>query len=72
MNPGVDSFFYILYSHFGTINKWQNGEQNLIWNVYYWFTFTEMPNLQLFVNFGLRMTEVKTQLNTEIAKSTAS
>ena len=31
--------------HFGTINKYQNGEQNLSWNVYYWCVFTLMPNL---------------------------
>ena len=29
--PGVDSYS----CHFGTINKYQNGEQNLSWNVYY-------------------------------------
>ena len=31
MIPGVDSYS----CHFGTINKLQNGEQNLSWNVYY-------------------------------------
>ena len=31
MSPGVDSYS----RHFGTINKQQNGEQNLSWNVYY-------------------------------------
>ena len=31
MSPGVDSYSH----HFGTINKQQNGEQNLSWNVYY-------------------------------------
>ena len=31
MSPGVDSYS----RHFGTINKYQNGEQNLSWNVYY-------------------------------------
>ena len=31
MSPGVDSYS----RHFGTINKLQNGEQNLSWNVYY-------------------------------------
>ena len=31
MSPGVDSYS----GHFGTINKKQNGEQNLSWNVYY-------------------------------------
>ena len=31
MRPGVDSYS----CHFGTINKYQNGEQNLSWNVYY-------------------------------------
>ena len=37
MIPGVDSYSH----HFGTINKWQNGEQNLSWNVYYcFFTYT--------------------------------
>ena len=66
--PGVDSYS----RHFGTINKYQNSEQNLSWNIYYWYVFTLMPNLLSFVNLGLRMTEVKTQLNTEIAKSTAS
>ena len=30
MNPGVDSYS----RHFGTINKYQNGEQNLSLNVY--------------------------------------
>ena len=25
--------------HFGTINKYQNGEQNLSWNVFYWYVF---------------------------------
>ena len=35
--PGVDSY----WRHFGTIN----GEQNLSWNVYYWYVFTLMPNL---------------------------
>ena len=39
--PGVDSYS----RHFGTINKYQNGEQNLSWNVYYWYVFTLMPNL---------------------------
>ena len=41
MSPGVDSYL----RHFGTINKQQNGEQNLSWNVYYWYVFTLMPNL---------------------------
>ena len=40
MSPGVDSYS----RHFGTINKWQNGEQNLSWNVYYWYVLTLMPN----------------------------
>ena len=40
MSPGVDSYS----CHFGTINKYQNGEQNLIWNVYYWYVLTLMPN----------------------------
>ena len=31
MSPGVDSHL----RHFGTINKKQNGEQNLSWNVYH-------------------------------------
>ena len=31
VTPGVDSFS----RHFGAINKQQNGEQNLGWNVYY-------------------------------------
>ena len=31
MSPGVDSYS----RHFGTINKKQNGEQNLSWNIYY-------------------------------------
>ena len=31
MSPGVDSYS----RHFRTINKLQNGEQNLSWNVYY-------------------------------------
>ena len=34
--PGVDSYS----RHFGTINKQQNGEQNLNWNVYYWYALT--------------------------------
>ena len=25
--------------NFGAINKWQNGEQNLSWNVYYWYLY---------------------------------
>ena len=41
MIPGVDSYS----RQFGTINKEQNGEQNLSWNVYYWYVFTLMPNL---------------------------
>ena len=41
MSPGVDSYS----RHFGTINKLQNGEQNLSWNVYYWYVLTLMPNL---------------------------
>ena len=41
MSPGVDSHL----RHFGTSNKYQNGEQNLSWNVYYWYAFTLMPNL---------------------------
>ena len=48
MSPGVDSYS----RHFGTINKQQNGEQNLSWNVYYWYVLTLMPNLQSFVNLG--------------------
>ena len=39
----------------------QNGEQNLSWNVYYWYVFTLMPNLWLFVNLGLWMTDVKNE-----------
>ena len=31
MSPGVDSYLH----HFGTINKYQNGEQNLSWTVSY-------------------------------------
>ena len=31
MSPGVDSYS----RHFGTINKQQNDEQSLSWNVYY-------------------------------------
>ena len=31
MSPGVDSYS----RHFGTINKYQSGVQNLSWNVYY-------------------------------------
>ena len=31
-----------------------------------------MPNLQSYVNRGLRITEVKTQFSTEITKSTVS
>ena len=68
MSPGVDSYL----RYFGTINKQQNGEQNLSWNVYYWYVFTLMPNLRSFVNRRLWMTDVKTQFSTEIAKSTAS
>ena len=45
MSPGVDSYS----RHFGTIN---NGEQNLSWNVYYWYVLKLMPNLQSFVNLG--------------------
>ena len=33
MSPGVNSYS----RHFGTTNKQQNGEQNLSWNVYYWY-----------------------------------
>ena len=40
MSPGVDSYS----RHFGTINKLQNGEQNLSWNVYYWYALTLMKN----------------------------
>ena len=40
MSPGVDSYS----RHFGTMNKQQNGEQNLSWNVYYWYILTLMPN----------------------------
>ena len=40
-SPGVDSYS----RHFGTINIEQNGEQNLSWNVYYWYVLTLMPNL---------------------------
>ena len=40
MSPGVDSYSW----HFGTINKKQNGEQNLSWNVYYWYVLILMPN----------------------------
>ena len=37
MSPGVDSYS----RHFGTTTKYQNGEQNLRWNVYYWYcTYT--------------------------------
>ena len=50
----------------------QNGDQNISWNVCYWYVFTLMPNLLSFVNLRLWMTEVKTQLNTEITKNTAS
>ena len=32
-NPCVNSYS----SHFGAINKSQNSEQNLSWNVYYWY-----------------------------------
>ena len=39
--PGFDSYS----RHFGTINKKQNGEQNLSWNVFYWYVFKLMPNL---------------------------
>ena len=31
--------------YFWTLNEWQNGEQTLSWNVYYWYVFTLMPNL---------------------------
>ena len=41
MTLGVDSFL----RHFGVINKQQNGEQKLGWNVYYWYLFTQMENL---------------------------
>ena len=41
MSLGVDSYS----RHFRTINKWQNGEHNLSWNVYYRYVFTLMPNL---------------------------
>ena len=44
--------------HFGTINKSQNGKQNLSWNVYCWYVFTLMPNLYSFVNRGLWMAEI--------------
>ena len=40
LSPAVDSYS----RHFGTINKWQNGEQNLSWNVYYWYVLKLMPN----------------------------
>ena len=41
MSPRVDSYS----RHFGTISKYQNGEQNLSWNVSHWYVFTLMPNL---------------------------
>ena len=41
MIPGVNSYS----RHFGTINKYHTGEQNLSWNVYYWYVLTLMPNL---------------------------
>ena len=41
MTPGVDSFS----RHLGAINKQQNDEQNLGWDVYYWYLFTLMENL---------------------------
>ena len=41
VTPCVDSFS----RNFGAINKLQNGEQNLGWNVYYWYLFTLMQNL---------------------------
>ena len=40
MSPGVNSYS----RHFGTINKQQNGEQNLSWNIYYWYVLTLMSN----------------------------
>ena len=49
MITGVDSYS----RHFGTIDKLQNGKQNLSWNVYYLYVFTLMPNLESFVNRGL-------------------
>ena len=45
---GMVSLWCDSYSrHFGTINKYQNGEQNLSWNIYYSYdiVFTLMPNL---------------------------
>ena len=39
--PRVDSYL----RHFRAINKQQNGELNLSWNVYYQYVFTLMPNL---------------------------
>ena len=44
MSPGVDSYsrhFFILEQ---SIDK-QISEQNLSWNVYYWYVFTLMPKL---------------------------
>ena len=40
MSPGVDSYS----RHFGTVNKYQNSEQNFSWNVYYWYILTLMKN----------------------------
>ena len=39
--PGVDSYS----SHIEALNAKQNGEQNLSWNVYFWYLFTLMQNL---------------------------
>ena len=39
--PGVDSYS----RHFGAINELQNGEQDLSWNICYWYLFTLMQNL---------------------------
>ena len=39
--PGVDSYL----RHFGATNRYENGEQNLSGNVYYWYLFTLMQIL---------------------------
>ena len=39
------SWCWFFLCHFGAINKLQNGEQNLGWNVCYWYLFTLMQNL---------------------------
>ena len=69
MSPGVDSYL----RHFETINKYQNGEQNLSWNVYYKIICI-YTNAKFIVICKPRTLNdgSETQFSTKIAKSTTS